>query len=274
MNFEKGRVYNMAELSKNEKKALLNKWKNGQKKKYNLSRAEVENLFCYLETQIENFSCDGTLRYTEQWLKENVPCNKIEDITTELKEMGGFCDCEVILNCYETYCYENKDSLKDEIQIYYERYIAEFHNISEDTKDIKRKNIDKTPAENLAYLVGVTTLLLKLENSKENFLETKFPLDQINWTQIPELHQWSSDTYSHLSLKKLKDLLDNNVEKIYTMIDTMSEEELFSPCYLDKKTNCSIKVAENGMYELIRDNIVAPLGILKTQIVKWKKSTS
>lgn len=273
MNSE-GKDLIMAELSKNEKKALLSKWKNSQKKKYILSREEVENLFCYLETQIENSYCDKTLRYTEQWLKENVPFNKIEDVITELKEMGGFCDCEVIFNCYETYCDENKGSLKDEIQIYYEKYIAEFHSIPEDLKDIRRKNTDKTPAENLAYLVGCTTLLMKLENSKENILEIKFPLDKLTWSQISELHQWSADTYSHLPLKKLKDILANNVEKIYTMVDTMSEEKLFGPYYLDKKINGSIKLAKNGMYELIRNNIIVSLGILRVQIIKWKKSKS
>ncbi len=28
---------------------------------------------------------------------------KIESVITEMKEMGGYCDCEVLLNCYEKF---------------------------------------------------------------------------------------------------------------------------------------------------------------------------
>lgn len=41
--------------------------------------------------------------HTKQWLKNNQPQDKIEDILNEMEEMGGYCDCEVLLNCYEDY---------------------------------------------------------------------------------------------------------------------------------------------------------------------------
>lgn len=28
---------------------------------------------------------------------------KIESVIAEMKEMGGYCDCEVLMNCYEKY---------------------------------------------------------------------------------------------------------------------------------------------------------------------------
>ena len=28
---------------------------------------------------------------------------KLEPILQEMRDMGGFCDCEVLLNCYERY---------------------------------------------------------------------------------------------------------------------------------------------------------------------------
>ena len=58
----------MAELSKEEKKALMH-----------------------------------TLFYTEQWLKDNLSKEKVKSVIAEMKEMGGYCDCEVLLNCYEKY---------------------------------------------------------------------------------------------------------------------------------------------------------------------------
>ena len=93
----------MAELSKEEKKALMKKWKDTQNKKYLLSKTKVQKLFLYLETQLEETPCNHTLCHTKQWLKENCPQEKIEGIIAEMKEMGGCCDCEVLLNCYEKY---------------------------------------------------------------------------------------------------------------------------------------------------------------------------
>ncbi len=93
----------MAELSKEEKKALMKEWKAVKNKIYILSKTNAEDLFQYLETQLDNIPCNHTLYYTEEWLKENLAPEKIESAIEEMKEMGGHCDCEVLLNCYETY---------------------------------------------------------------------------------------------------------------------------------------------------------------------------
>lgn len=93
----------MSDMSKEEKKALMKKWKAAQNKKYILSKARAQKLFRYLETELENTPCNHTLCYTEQWLKDNLPQEKIDSVIIEMKEMGGYCDCEVLLNCYEKY---------------------------------------------------------------------------------------------------------------------------------------------------------------------------
>lgn len=93
----------MAELSKEEKKALMKNWKAAQNKKYILSKTKTQKLFRYLETQLGNAPCGHTLCYTEQWLIDNLPQEKVYSVIAEMKEMGGYCDCEVLLNCYEKY---------------------------------------------------------------------------------------------------------------------------------------------------------------------------
>ena len=93
----------MSELSKEDKKALLKKWKDAQNKKYILSKTKVRSLFRYLEAQLLKTACDNTLHFTEQWLENNLPPEKIESVIAEIHEMGGYCDCEVLFNCYETY---------------------------------------------------------------------------------------------------------------------------------------------------------------------------
>ncbi len=89
--------------------------------------------------------------------------------------------------------------------------------------------VDRTPAENLAYQVGWTALVLKWENDEQAGLPVKTPSDGFKWNQLGELYQWFTDTYAHLSLKELMGMLDDNIQKIFTMIDSMTEEELFLP---------------------------------------------
>lgn len=59
--------------------------------------------------------------------------------------------------------YKNKEEIKSEINQSFEKYISEFDTIPEFLKDKRVTEADRTPAENLAYQVGWTTLLLKWE---------------------------------------------------------------------------------------------------------------
>lgn len=125
--------------------------------------------------------------------------------------------------------YENKEELKTEINKTFEKYISEFDNIPEALKDKRVDEVDRTPAENLAYQVGWTTLVLKWEEDEKNGLEVNTPSDKFKWNQLGELYQWFTDTYAHLSLQELKAKLNENIISIYAMIDLLSEEELFKP---------------------------------------------
>lgn len=49
--------------------------------------------------------------------------------------------------------YENKKELKNEINKTFEKYIHEFDNIPEILIDKRTPEVDRTPAENLAYQV-------------------------------------------------------------------------------------------------------------------------
>lgn len=68
---------------------------------------------------------------------------------------------------------------------------------------IRVPEVDRTPAENLAYQLGWTTLVLKWKKMKKRF-EVKTPSDMFKWNQLGELYQWFTDTYAHLSIEELK----------------------------------------------------------------------
>ena len=167
--------------------------------------------------------------------------------------------------------YENKEELKTEIRKTFEKYISEFDNIPEALKDIRVNEVDRTPAENLAYNVGWTTLVLKWEEDERNGLPVKTPSDEFKWNQLGGLYQWFTDTYAPLSLTELKNMLNENVTALYAMIDSMSEDELFQP-HMRKWADDATKTAIWEVYKFIHVNTVAPFGTFRTKIRKWKKA--
>lgn len=91
-------------LTKEEKKALKKAYEAQQNKKYILKKRDVKSLFNYIDKHISEDGCDHTLKYTEKWLAK-----KFDDeekralVLKELEDDGGYCDCEVVMNCYERY---------------------------------------------------------------------------------------------------------------------------------------------------------------------------
>ena len=71
--------------------------------------------------------------------------------------------------------YKDKEELKNEIRQSFEKYISEFDTIPEALKDKRVPDVDRTPAENLAYQVGWTALLLKWEADEQCGVEVKTP---------------------------------------------------------------------------------------------------
>ncbi|MCI5697761.1 MAG: ClbS/DfsB family four-helix bundle protein [Clostridiales bacterium] len=167
--------------------------------------------------------------------------------------------------------YENKEELTAEINKAFEKYIKEFDNIPESLKDFRVEGVDRTPAENLAYQVGWTTLILKWEEDESKGLQVNTPSDEFKWNQLGELYQWFTDTYANLSLKELKDKLNENINSIYVMINSLSEEELFKP-HMRKWADEATKTAVWEVYKFIHVNTVAPFGTFRTKIRKWKKT--
>lgn len=70
---------------------------------YILSLAQAASLFEYVESKLDETGCDHSRRYTKQWLSMNIPQEQHEAVLAEIEDMGGYCDCEVLMNCYEEY---------------------------------------------------------------------------------------------------------------------------------------------------------------------------
>lgn len=166
--------------------------------------------------------------------------------------------------------YSGKEELKEEITKAYKKYIDEFDNIEENLKDKRIEEVDRTPAENLSYQVGWTSLLLKWEEDEKKDLEVKTPSDKFKWNELGKLYEWFNESYSNKSLKELKSILDENINKILKLIDDMTEEELFNP-HMRKWADDATKTAVWEVYKFIHVNTVAPFKTFRTKIRKWKK---
>ena len=166
--------------------------------------------------------------------------------------------------------YTSKEELKDEINQTFTKYISEFDNIPERMKDLRAVDVDRTPAENLAYQVGWTTLLLKWEQDEKNSLEVKTPSELFKWNQLGDLYKWFTDTYAYKPINELETILTTNIQNIYKMIDSMTEDELFLP-HKRKWADGATKSAVWEVYKFIHINTVAPFGTFRTKIRKWKK---
>ncbi|MDO4680657.1 MAG: ClbS/DfsB family four-helix bundle protein [Aerococcus sp.] len=166
--------------------------------------------------------------------------------------------------------YASKEELKAAIDKSFKKYIAEFEAIPEALKDQRVEEVDRTPAENLSYQVGWTTLLLKWEADERQGLAVNTPSDDFKWNQLGDLYQWFTDTYAHLSLAELEVKLTENVRAINEMIDSFTEDELFKP-HQRQWADDATKTATWEVYKFIHVNTVAPFGTFRTKIRKWKK---
>jgi hypothetical protein len=62
-----------------------------------LDRGQLAALIDFIDPRVEAEGCDHTTRFGEQWARENgVEWN---DLAEGLQEFGGYCDCEIVMNC-------------------------------------------------------------------------------------------------------------------------------------------------------------------------------
>ncbi len=62
---------------------------------------ERECLRCYLLRMISEFGCDGKHRWTSRWRAARAP--RAHGLLRKLAELGGACDCEVLMNVFPEY---------------------------------------------------------------------------------------------------------------------------------------------------------------------------
>lgn len=68
-----------------------------------LTPAQMRNLFDYLDEQLSDTKCDGTLQMTLAFLgRDQLP---ISAVVAWLESTGGHCDCEVLANSEQKFLF-------------------------------------------------------------------------------------------------------------------------------------------------------------------------
>ncbi|OBJ62336.1 DUF2695 domain-containing protein [Mycobacterium sp. 1423905.2] len=58
--------------------------------------AQLDEMLDYIEGRFADEPCDHTARHAQRWAQSH-DLDWIE-LAAELREFGGFCDCEIVLN--------------------------------------------------------------------------------------------------------------------------------------------------------------------------------
>ncbi|WP_420539656.1 ClbS/DfsB family four-helix bundle protein [Paenibacillus polymyxa] len=166
-----------------------------------------------------------------------------------------------------SYDYASKSELKEAIHTSYLRFDGEFQEIDESHKDTRIDEVDKTPAEMIAYQLGWLHLVMSWDKDEREGKTAIMPAPNYKWNRLGELYQSFYKTYSHYSLYELRDMFKLAEQTWLDWVDTLSHEELFTQG-VHKWTGTN---PNWPMARWIHINSVAPFKTFRAKIRKWKK---
>ncbi len=144
----------------------------------------------------------------------------------------------------------------------------EFHAIDDLDKDVFVKEVDRTPAQMIAYQLGWINLILSWEQDNKDGKHVITPTENYKWNNLGGLYQRFYDKYAACSLETLIDLFQQDVYKIVQLVESYSDQELFEPGGRQWATSTP---ANWPIWKWIHINTVAPFKSFRTKIRKWKK---
>lgn len=164
--------------------------------------------------------------------------------------------------------YADKDALISEIRKRAELFINEFMDISEIEKDTYKPNVDRTPAQMIAYQLGWLHLIQSWENDNKNGIAVVTPSPNYKWNNLGGLYQEFYRTYSEYTLEELVNQFHNEVNSIIQLIEVLDDAVLFES---NQREWASSTPSKWPVWKWIHINTVAPFKTFRTKIRKWKK---
>lgn len=169
-----------------------------------------------------------------------------------------------------SYEYSTKADLVESIHAKYVLLDAEFEDIDNSQRDVRIPEVDKTPAEIIAYQLGWLQLVMGWDEAEREGREVIMPAPGYKWNQLGGLYQSFYEKYAEYSISELRDLFRQAERQWLDWVGTLTEEELFRQG-IRKWTGSK----ENWpMARWIHINSAAPFTSFRAKIRKWKKYSS
>jgi hypothetical protein len=166
-----------------------------------------------------------------------------------------------------SYEYSSKQELMETIHTLYLLLDAEYDGIDDKYKDTRIPEVDKTPAEIIAYQLGWLELVRSWDQKELEGQAFLMPAQDYKWNELGGLYQSFYSTYSEYSLTELRSLFRQSEQQWLDWVSTLTEEELFiqgSRKWTGTKDNWP-------MARWIHINSAAPFKSFRGKIRKWKK---
>ncbi|MGL5715531.1 MAG: ClbS/DfsB family four-helix bundle protein [Paraclostridium sp.] len=164
--------------------------------------------------------------------------------------------------------YKNREELISEISKRAKLFINEFDCIDEKDKGKLIDEVDRTPAQMIAYQLGWMNLILDWETQEKKGQNVITPAPNYKWNNLGGLYELFYKKYDEYSLKELCIMFVETEEKIIELINTYTDIELFQ----QGGRHWSSSTPSNWpIWKWIHINTVAPFESFRTKIRKWKK---
>lgn len=124
------------------------------------------------------------------------------------------------------------------------------------------KGTEVSPADVVAYLIGWGKLVLKWHDRKSKNLAVDFPETGFKWTELGLLAQKFHQDYKDTSYDDLLSQLDDVVEQITSLIQNLSNHDLYKIPWYGKWT----------LGRMIQLNTSSPYLSNHTKIKRWMKN--
>ncbi|NFG64099.1 ClbS/DfsB family four-helix bundle protein [Clostridium botulinum] len=164
--------------------------------------------------------------------------------------------------------YKNREALILEISKRAKLFINEFDGIDEKNKDKLIDEVERTPAQMIAYQLGWMNLILDWENQEKKGQNVITPTSNYKWNNLGGLYENFYKQYDGYTLKELCIMFIETEEKIIELINTYTDIELFQ----QGGRKWSSSTSSNWpIWKWIHINTVSPFKSFRTKIRKWKK---
>ena len=165
--------------------------------------------------------------------------------------------------------YSNNTDLIKEIEKWANLFIQEFDDIEESNKDIRAKDVLRTPAQMLAYQLGWMHLLLTWEEQESKGEIVHTPAPEYTWNNLSLLYEKFYQDYEDYSLEELCDMFRDTKRKVIDLVKRLDSQTLFEK---GKRQWASSTPGDWPVYKWIHNNTIASFKSFRTRIRRWKKN--